>query len=92
MNSIIDMDFFLLKEKKGLHNGQSSGCVQGMGNGSNVTPLHGGVGATGNANYDESIRSNDYFTGGGNIWDEPESLSGCQGSSGNDASLICVFA
>ncbi|KAA8757681.1 hypothetical protein [Paenibacillus sp. UASWS1643] len=69
-------------------NGQSSGSVQGMGNGSNVTPLHGGVGAPGNANYDESIRSNDYFTGGGNLRNEPESLSGGQGSSGNDASLF----
>jgi hypothetical protein len=67
------------------HNGQSSGSVQGMGNGSNVTPLHGGVGVPGNANYDESIRSNDYFTGGGNLQNESVSLSGGAGAAPGNA-------
>lgn len=67
--------------------GQPSGSVQGMGNGvaGNVTPLYSGLGAAGNANYEESARSNDYFNGGGNR-NESESLSGGQGYSGNQGS------
>ncbi|SDM15724.1 hypothetical protein SAMN05428961_110101 [Paenibacillus sp. OK060] len=67
------------------HNGHSSGSVQGMGNGSNVTPLHGGVGVPGNANYDESARSSDYFTGGGNLQNESVSLSGGLGAAPGNA-------
>lgn len=69
--------------------GQSSSSGQGMGNGvaGNVTPLYGGVGAAGSANYDEVARSNDHFHGGGNR-NESESLSSSQGSSGYDASLF----
>uniref|UniRef100_UPI00301823CB hypothetical protein n=1 Tax=Paenibacillus sp. USHLN196 TaxID=3081291 RepID=UPI00301823CB len=45
----------------------------------------GGVGVPGNANYDESIRSNDYFTGGGNLQNESVSLSGGAGAAPGNA-------
>lgn len=68
-------------------NGQASGTGPGSGAGNgNVAPLYGGVGAD-NVNYDESTRSNDYFSGSGNFRNESESLSGGQ-SSGYDNSLF----
>ncbi|APO48526.1 hypothetical protein BS614_30870 (plasmid) [Paenibacillus xylanexedens] len=70
-------------------NGQAPGTVQGSGTGSgNVTPLHGGSGASANGIYDESARSNDYFSGSRNFRNESESLSGGQGPSGHDDSLF----
>lgn len=70
-------------------NGQAPGTVQGSGAGpGNVTPLHGGSGASANGIYDESTRSNDYFGGSRNFRNESESLSGGQGPSGHDDSLF----
>lgn len=69
-------------------NGQVSGTDPGSGAGTgNVVPLSGGVRAD-SANYDESTRSNDYFSGSRNFRNESESLSGGQSPSGHDDSLF----